>query len=172
MKKRSGVELKRSFKFNSRICLAIVYVLIATVYLVIGLQPANAEGYEVASQVIIPSIGLESDVTRTQIIDNSLVTPELTVGSYSRTENKTLLVGHSTTVFAELWKIARGDEIIYDGRRYEVTQVELLRKARVKMNQILGRAEVETLVLMTCAGEIYEDGDATHRLIITARAID
>jgi hypothetical protein len=27
---------------------------------------------------------------------------------------------------------------------------------------------MDTLVLMTCAGELLDNGDATHRLIITA----
>lgn len=36
------------------------------------------------------------------------------------------------------------------------------------MNAILSSSEVETLVIMTCAGTPLPGQDATHRLVITA----
>lgn len=170
MKKRSGVELRR--KFNSRRMLAMAYVLVAAIYLVVGLQPANAEGYEIASQISIPEIGLESDVAAVELAGKDLSTPELIVGSFAGAKNKTLLLGHSTTVFRELWKLRRGDEIIYDGRKYEVAKIEFLRKGQVRMSRILKDEAKETLVLMTCAGELLDGGDATHRLVLTATIKD
>ncbi len=147
-------------------------VLVAAIYLVVGLQPANAEGYEIASQISIPEIGLESDVAAVELAGKDLSTPELIVVSVAGSKNKPMLLGHSTTVFRVLWKVRGGVVIIYDGRKYEVAKIEFLRKEQVQMSRVLKDETEETLVLMTCAGELLDGGDATHRLVLTATIKD
>ena len=44
----------------------------------------------------------------------------------------------------------------------------MLEKADVDMNKMLAPAEKDTLVIMTCAGMDLGNGDATHRLVLTA----
>ena len=38
------------------------------------------------------------------------------------------------------------------------------------MNKLLSNdgSGIDTLVVMTCAGELYNNGDASHRLVLTA----
>jgi sortase (surface protein transpeptidase) len=37
------------------------------------------------------------------------------------------------------------------------------------MKELLKAEDTDTLVLMTCAGELMSNNDATHRLIVTAK---
>ena len=39
------------------------------------------------------------------------------------------------------------------------------------MTEILKREEKDTIVIMTCAGELLDGGDATHRFMVTAVAL-
>ncbi len=43
-------------------------------------------------------------------------------------------------------------------------------KSMISMSELLKADDKETIVIMTCAGESLENGDATHRLIVTAVA--
>ena len=162
------MELKR--RLDPRNVFVGVVVLITVIYFTVGLSPAEATNYEITSQLSIPSIGLTSDVTRLKLENKRLETPDTIVGSYSQAENKTLLIGHSTTVFNELEKIKSGDEITYEQKKYRVVNIEVLAKAEISMNKILKPAEKDTIMIMTCAGELYDGGDASHRLIIEAVA--
>ena len=119
---------------------------------------------------MIPAINLTAEVVDSSLEAGVLTVPDMQVGRFSRAENKIFLFGHSTTVFADLDKIYLRDTINYDGKLYKVTRREMLLKEKVNMAEILSREEKETLVLMTCAGELLENHDATHRLILTARA--
>ena len=162
------MELKKRLEFR-KVLVGAYFVLLA-MYLVVGLQPAEATNYEIATELSIPSIGLDSDVTILQVEERELKTPETIVGSYGRARNKTLLIGHSTTVFQDLEEVKLGDVIMYDDAPYKVFAIELVEKAEINMNEILAPADEETLVLMTCAGTLLDGGDATHRLIVTAVA--
>ena len=71
-------------------------------------------------------------------------------------------------MFSKLDSVEIGDVIFYNDKSYIVREVEVLTKQEVDMAEILEPREVDTLTIMTCAGEIYEDGDASHRLIILA----
>ena len=90
------------------------------------------------------------------------------VGSYGPNINKTLLVGHSSTVFEELDQLRVDQEINYNDSVYRVTEIKVLRKEEISMTEILSGASVDTIILMTCAGDSLPNQDATHRLIITA----
>lgn len=145
-----------------------LYVFLFGVYIMIGLQPAGATNYDVSTNLAIPSIGLKSDVTELAVRDGRLDTPDTIVGSFTRSDNKTLLIGHSTGVFEHLDSLQDGDAIEYDGRHYYTIRREVLEKSNISMTQLLKSEANDTLILMTCAGKLLDGGDATHRLIITA----
>ena len=145
-----------------------LYMLVFGAYVIWGLQPAEAvKSYEISAELSIPSIDLTSDVTALQLEDHELKTPDTIVGSFSRAENKTLLIGHSSTVFQDLNKVKFGDRIVYNGE-YVVNKIEVLEKNDINMSNLLAAAEEDTIVIMTCAGADLGNGDATHRLIVTA----
>ena len=161
------MELKK--RLSLRTVLIGLYVVVFFFFLIWGLQPAEAaQSYEISAELNIPSIGLVSDVTTLQIEDHELKTPDTIAGSFSRAENKTLLIGHSGTVFQNLNETRLGDEIIYNNSKYIVGKIEVLEKADVDMSKMLAPAEKDTLVIMTCAGMDLGNGDATHRLVLTA----
>lgn len=164
------MELKKHF--SPKIIFLGLYVLAFLVYIVFGLQPVDAINYNITSNLSIPSIGLKSDVTKLSLEDNKLDTPNAIVGSYSENKNKTLLVGHSTTVFKDLADIEKGSTINYNDKTYIVTKRKMILKSHISMEKLLKEEKSDTLIIMTCAGELYGNGDATHRLIITAKILD
>lgn len=161
------MELKRHF--DLRYIFVGLYVLLFVAYIIVGLQPAEAvANYQISANLSIPAIGLKSDVTELSLHDNNLDTPDTIVGSYSRADNKTLLIGHSTTVFEHLDDVHLGDIIEYNETSYTVISYKIQAKSDISMARLLKSADKDTIVLMTCAGELLDNGDATHRLIITA----
>lgn len=161
------MEIRKSL--DVRKILGFLYVAFFAVYLIIGLTPAEAANYEISAKIEIPAINLASEVTTLSAEDHQLKTPDTIVGSFTRAKNKTFLIGHSTTVFKNLHELAVGDEIVYGGTRYHVTDVTVMEKALIDMGEILKAEDQDTLKLMTCAGEIFGNGDASHRLIVTAQ---
>ena len=121
-----------------------------------------------SAELNIPSIGLVSDVTTLELENRELKTPDEIVGSFSRSKNKTLLIGHSSTVFQNLNQIRLNDEIFYNNNKYIVKKITIEEKAAVDMSELLMRADRDTLIIMTCAGTNLGNGDATHRLLVTA----
>lgn len=160
------MELRKHIYFRNMFL--IMYFLSVIVYVVIGLQPAEAHDYTVSGSLSIPSIGLSSDVTTLELNNRRLDTPDTIVGSYSRVSNKTLLIGHSTTVFSDLNRVKKGDEIFYNNKTYRVDDIAVLAREDISMVDLLEHEEKDTLVVMTCAGKLLGEGKATHRLIITA----
>jgi LPXTG-site transpeptidase (sortase) family protein len=164
------VRIKRHIDFRK--VFASAYAVVAFSFITIGLQPAEAIDYDISTTINIPSINLVSSVTELKLKDHRLETPDTIVGSYSRrNSNRTLLVGHSTTVFSDLNDIRLGDIVAYGDKVYVVEDITTKDKTSIDMNELLRaeEGERETLVIMTCAGEIYENGDASHRLLVTAR---
>lgn len=145
-----------------------LYVVVLLIYIIIGLKPAGAAKYVISGKINIPSINLESDVTRLELNNGKLDAPDTIVGSYSTSANKTLLIGHSTTIFQDLHELSLNQYVYYNGTSYKITSIEVKPKSSIRMSDILVAASKDTIVLMTCAGELFENGDATHRLIITA----
>ena len=161
------MELKK--RLDLRAVLAVLYVTAFLAYVIFGLQPAEAaQSYEVSAELNIPSIGLVSDVTTLELENRELKTPDEIVGSFSRSKNKTLLIGHSSTIFQNLNQIRLNDEIFYNNNKYIVKKITIAEKAAVDMSELLMRADQDTLVIMTCAGANLGNGDATHRLLVTA----
>ena len=162
------MELKKHRNFRK--IGVVLYICMFLVYLVVGLLPAEAAQYEIDTTLSIPAIDLESDVTKLTLDDHRLNTPDTIVGSFSRAKNKTLLIGHSSTVFGDLKNVQVGDEIIYGDFHYIISDIVVMEKTEILMDELLREANVDTLLIMTCAGEVYDNGDASHRLIVTAVA--
>ena len=160
------MELKK--RLNHRKIFIGMYFLAFAAYLIVGLQPAGATNYDIVGALEIPEINLYSEVAAVKAEDGRLPTPDNIVGSYSRAENKTFLFGHSSSVFSNLEELKVGDQIKYNDHIYYISQINVLPKSEIKMNQLLKSAEKDTIVVMTCAGTDLGAGDATHRLIITA----
>lgn len=160
------MELKRHL--DPRKIFVGLYVLAFTVYIIIGLQPAGATSYTVSSELNIPSIGLNTDVTELKLNHHQLDTPDNIVGSFTQFEHKTLLIGHSTSVFQNLHQVTLGSSITYDRQTYRITAIDIIPKSTISMSQLLAPTTKDTIVIMTCAGQLLGDGDATHRLIVTA----
>lgn len=153
---------------NSKVVFVCLYVLAFVVYLIIGLQPAGAANHVISGHFSAQKIGLEADVTTLALDDRKLNTPDTIIGSYSRSDNKTLLIGHSVTVFKNLDQTKLGDVFEYNDKEYRVLAISMLPKTKVDMDALLQSAKKDTLIVMTCAGQLLDDGDATHRLILTA----
>lgn len=164
------MELRK--RFDLRMIVTILYVVFACAYLAVGfvidLTPADAAEYDASTDIHIPVIDLDSDVTTLHLNENVLDTPDTIVGRFTWAENKTLLVGHAGTVFQNLKYLTVGDEIYYDEVWYKVVKMEVKAKAEISMTEILAEAEEETIIIMTCSGQDLGGGDATHRLIVTA----
>lgn len=161
------MELKRGLDFKKFYIIFSVSFLF--VYLVIGLQPAaDAKLLPVYTNINIPSIKLESDVTELKLEGPGLSTPDYIVGSFSKEKNKTLLIGHSSTVFKNLFFVKMNDVILFNGKSYIVNEIKIDAKDDIDMDSLLSEEEIDSLVLMTCAGDSLGSGDYTHRLIIKA----
>jgi LPXTG-site transpeptidase (sortase) family protein len=168
MKKRSGVELKKSFDFRKIII--PMYLVGFLIYLAIGLLPAEAARYNIVGELEIPQINLVSDVAEIKIEDHVLKTPDTIVGSYSRHEHKLFLFGHASGIFKNLANLQIGDEIVYQSITYKINSMIIEEKSMINMAEVLQEEDKDTLVLMTCAGEDLGNGDSTHRLLVTATA--
>ncbi|MBR3121988.1 sortase [Candidatus Saccharibacteria bacterium] len=160
------MELKRRLNFN--VVFVVVYALAFLSYIIFGLQPAEAVQDEYDATLSIPSISLDTPVVELQLNNHELETPNSIVGSFSNHQNKTLLIAHSTTAFSNLNAIQLNDAVYYSNNMYKVIKVNTLEKQNINMSEILSESNDDTLVLMTCAGELLEGGDATHRLIVEA----
>lgn len=164
------MELRKSFDYKK--ILVVLYFVMAAVFLVVGFMPVGATAqYEISGELAIPVIGLKSGVATLELDNGRLNTPEDLVGSFSRRENKTLLIGHASTVFDKLKDVTIGNVIVYGGTEYTVVDAVLLEKEEIKMNKVLKTEKTDTLVLMTCAGEDLGNGDATHRFMLTAKVL-
>lgn len=163
------MKLRKSLNFRK--LGLILCALVATIYIIYGLTPVEASEYSIDATLSIPEINLHSDVTKLKLQNHTLNTPDDIVGSFSRADNKTLLIGHATTIFGSLINLDIGAEIMYSNKYYTVTKKELLSKSEINMDDLLTANDSDTLVLMTCAGELYDNGDASHRIIVTAKVL-
>ena len=157
--------------FDIRKFVIISYFSSLFVYVIFGFMPAGAKNYDISGKVSIPAINMFSEVTSLELKGRKLETPDYIVGSYSNAENKTLLIGHRSTIFNKLDEVMIGDSIWFNGQEYIVSDSEIYEKANINMDQLLAREDENTLVVMTCAGKYLDASDATHRLIVTAKAL-
>ena len=134
-------------------------------------QTYAVEAQEATEHLAIAKIDLDAPVKQVALQGTKLEVPEQIAGSYTPSENKTLLIGHSSTIFKNLDQLRVGDRIIFNNERFTVTNTEVLEKAEIEMSEILKNEEVHTLVIMTCAGENIGGNDFSHRLIVTATQV-
>lgn len=160
------MELKRGISFRK--IFTIIYIVSFLAYAAFSFVPADGTAYTIDGGLIIPSIGLTSGVTKLELHDHKLDTPDSIVGSYSQNINKTFLIGHSSTIFKNLYQVKIGETITYNNTDYNITSMEIFKKSDIDMKDVLKAEEKDTLVIMTCAGEVMNETDATHRLIVTA----
>lgn len=170
------MEIKKRFDFRK--VFAALYIAMSFTFITIGLQPAEAASQSLDTPVTsmsIPTIGLQSAVAEVALKDKKLSAPDRIVGSYKKkNSNKTLLIGHSTTAFKNLKNVTVDEIVIYDNKLYKIQSTETLRKEDINMNSLVRgkKDDPETIIIMTCSGSLYEDGDASHRLIVTATRLD
>lgn len=162
------MDLKRHL--NPKSVFIGLYVFAFLIYIVVGLSPVDASNRDY--DIEIPSINLTSSVIKLSLVDYELKTPDYEVGSFSRNNDKELLIGHSTTVFSDLRDVKLRDYINYHGSTYEVKMIDMIPKSDVSMYDLLASTEKQSIVLMTCAGQMLDEGDSSHRLIIYAVKVD
>lgn len=150
------------------------FAVFFAIYLIIGFQPADAyENYPISGSLTIPAISLDTDVTVAALDNHQLLVPAQIVGSFSRYEGRTLLIGHASSIFSRLHEVKIGNTIYYNGANYQISSIDTREKTAIDMDELLIPSDDsrDTLILMTCAGTLFNNGDATHRLIVTAERI-
>ena len=175
-----GSVIERSrFSRKQKISLLIfaTYFIAGFAFIAIGLQPVKdpaavyATESELATSLLsIDAINLHAPVKSVTLNGKTLEVPEQIAGSYSVHEHKTLIMGHSSTIFSNLKDLSIGDEISYSDKTYTISSIEEKQKQDIDMSEVLSAAETDTLILMTCSGDKIAGSasDHTHRLIITA----
>lgn len=131
-------------------------------------KPVDASSDE---RLFIPSIGLIARVTDIERDGNTLKSPDYIAGAYHATNHKTVLIGHSSTIFNNLHNIRLKDKFTFDNKSYTVVKTEILEKALIDMNEVVAETEKNTLILMTCYGESLGGQDFSHRFIVTAEEV-
>ncbi len=148
------------------------FLIFLPIYIFIGVSPALSIDYSEYATLTIPEINLTTPVASLKLEDHQLIAPVTIAGSYSQNINKTLLIGHSSTVFQDLDQLNPGSYLSYDGQTYQIRSAVTVAKADISMADILASSNVQTIIIMTCAGDPLPNQDATHRLIITATLVD
>lgn len=159
-------------KRTVRIVTVAFFTIMLPLYLFIGIQPADSLSRESYPSLKISSINLDTPVAPITLENRQLIAPDTIAGSFTQASNKTLLIGHSSTVFENLHDLKLNAILSYDNELYRVTSLKTLEKSKVKMSEVLAPAEQKTLILMTCAGDPLPNQDATHRLLITAEILE
>ena len=161
--------MRLRWKFDYQTVMAIICFAIFTFCMLKYFEPVEAISYSISGKVSIPAISFESNVTKLKMENGRLNTPTDIVGSFNRYDNKTLLMGHSSTAFKGLENARIGQEISYNGHIYNIYSIEIAERDVIDMDELLKDEGVDTLILMTCTGRLYGNGDASHRLVIFAR---
>ncbi len=165
-------ELKLNLIFFAMYFLAAFIVASIGIHILKNSNPVYAEeAAQATEKLIVPSISLEAPVAKIQFTGSTLNVPDQIAGSYSVHENKTLIFGHSSTIFQDLKILKIGTEIRYNNNVYRIMSIEEKAKDEISMKEILKEENTDTVVLMTCSGDPIPgtNGDHTHRLILTAR---
>ena len=122
------------------------------------------------ANLVIPSLGIATSVSASNLSDNELSVPGSSVSYYG-----TLLMGHSSGVFASLPRAVVGQEIVYNGRTYSVDNVRInlpVSSDRQKVGNysmyVLTNLGNNRIVLMTCAGSYQAGFGYTGRTLVFA----
>ena len=122
-------------------------------------------------RLFIPSIGLIARVKNIERTGNQLIAPDEIAGAYQPTIHKTVIIGHSSTVFKDLKNIDGDDTFTFDKKSYKIKDHKIIEKSVVDMSKVVEETDVNTVILMTCYGEPIGPQDYSHRLIITAEEV-
>lgn len=122
-------------------------------------------------RLFIPTIGLVARVRDIERTGNQLIAPDEIAGAYKPTLHKTVIIGHSSTIFKDLKKIGGEDTFTFDKKTYKVKSREIIEKSVVNMSEIVSETDVNTVIIMTCYGEPLGGQDYSHRLIVTAEEV-
>lgn len=163
------MEIKK--RFNLKWFLSLVYFVCFGIFLRIGLEPAEAINYQVSGNFDAPTISLSADITELELANHQLQTPDEIIGSYSTNLNKTLLIGHSSTVFRRLAELKLRDVVYYNDTPYLIQRIDIVPKNKIDMHEVLKAEPEDTIILMTCAGKDLGNRDSSHRLMIKAMAL-
>lgn len=166
---------KRSKNFRLKrpkigMVLAILYFTIAAGLTAYIFMPKIADASS-DERLFIPSIGLVARVKDIEKQGKTLTPPDTIAGAYKASSNKTVLIGHSSTIFKDLKNITYGDRFKFDDKNYRVNKIEIVEKATIDMGEIVRETEENTVIIMTCYGEPLGTQDYTHRLIVTAEEV-
>ena len=160
-------KLKRP-KFG--IFLAVLYFVVAAGFTAYIFMPKIADASS-EERLFMPSISLIARVKDIEQQGRSLIAPDTIAGAYKSSPRKTVIIGHSSTIFKDLKDLSYGDNFTFDNQKYEVKRIEIIEKSTIDMSDVVKDTPVKTVVLMTCYGEPLGGQDYTHRLIITAEEV-
>ncbi len=159
-------------KRTIKVVTTFIFAICMPLYIFFGFQPVSTADAIHYPTLEIPSIQLQSPVASLELNRHQLVAPATIAGAYSRYENKTLIIGHSTTVFQRLSDVKSQELIYYDQQAYQINHIYVQEKSTISMADILAPASTPTLIIMTCAGTPLPNQDATHRLIVEATLVN
>ncbi len=122
-------------------------------------------------RLFMPSIGLVAQVKDIKRQGNQLIAPDTIAGAYQPTNHKTVIIGHSSTIFKDLKNVHDNDTFTFDNQKYQIKNIEIIEKKFVNMEEVVRETKIKTVILMTCYGEPLGGQDFTHRLVITAEEV-
>ena len=118
----------------------------------------------------IPSLGINSPVYASSVSGRELSVPGSAVGVYG-----TLLMGHSSGVFANLPRASVGQQLTYNGATYTISSVQRnlpVREDRQAVGNytmyVLTNLGPDRIVMMTCAGTYRAGFGYTERTLVFA----
>ncbi|MBQ6394474.1 class F sortase [Candidatus Saccharibacteria bacterium] len=156
----------RRRKSYGRVIFVSIYFLALIVYVALGFRPSADAAAD--NRLFIPAIDLRTPVKNIDKNGSKLDVPDDIAGAYNEKHNKTLIVGHSTTVFKNLSSLYPDDTFTFDGETYLITESIVVPKTSIDMAELLSAADEPTIIIMTCTGTPVSNTDTTHRLLITA----
>lgn len=166
-KKSNNFRLPRA-RFS--IVFGILYFAVIAGIVTYAFMPKSADASS-EERLYMPSIGLIARVKNIERTGNQLIAPDEIAGAYKATNHKTVLIGHSSTIFKDLKNVKYADEFTFDSTKYSVQEIRTIPKNLVDMEDIVSETEKNTLILMTCSGEPLGGQDYSHRLVIKAEEV-
>ena len=148
----------------------VIYFVLIAGFTAYSFMPKTADASS-EERLYIPTIGLIAQVKNIERSGNQLIAPDEIAGAYQPTNHKTVIIGHSSTVFKDLKSVKKNDNFNFDGKTYAVKETKVLPKSLVDMEEIVSETEKNTVILMTCSGEPLGGQDYSHRLIIEAEEV-
>jgi len=153
------------------------------------IEPATAETVKPllvapAQRVIIPRIGVYSNILDVAIVKGEWPVPRFVVGHLAESVNpgdagNAIFAGHllsltSGNVFSRLKELEVGDEMVFqneEGERwFRVIEAKVVRNTDVSV--LADHPGLATVTLITCEGTwIQKDLDYNHRRVVVAEAV-